>query len=486
MAPSTTQAATFKIQLKQKDIIQASLPLQEHYLPLSNLDLLLPPIDVSIFFCYKHRSDPNYSTANGLLDTTCSSFSSKVAVLKKSLAQALVMYYPFAGEISMNSVGEPELLCNNCGVDFFQVYADVELNDLNLHNPDESIEGNMVPIKKNGTLAIQVTELKCRSIIIGCTFDHRVADAYSMNMFLVSWAEIAQSKPISLKPNFQRSLLNPRRPINSTGHLSIDQLFATISSLPPPPQTPHLASEDHRFASRIYVIPAAQLLKLQTMASSDGGTKCTKLVSFSSFLWQLIAICDSDNGKDELITRLGIVVNGRSRLVNNPSMTVNGNRQMMEAYFGNVLTIPYGEEKVGVLGRVQFGWAAKKVAQFLKVGTSMDHFLNLIDWVEVHRPEAALARVYCAGTGDESAVVVSCGRGFPSREVDFGWGRPWIGSYHFPWGGEAGYVMPMPSPARNGDWVVYMHLRMEQLKVVERAAGEVFRPLTKEYLDSIE
>lgn len=320
---------------------------------------------------------------------------------------------------------------------------------------------------------------------MGCTFDHRVADAYSMNMFLVSWAELAQFKPISLKPNFQRSLLNPRSTIDFNGqHPSVDRLFATISSLPPPPQTPPTSTAEHRLASRIYVIPAAQLHSLQSIATAESGVKCTKLVSFSSFLWKLIAKCDSENGKDELTTRLGIVVNGRSRLVNEKSTSVNGTNTM-ETYFGNVLTIPYGEEKVGILGRDELGRAAVKVAQFLKAGTTREHFLNLIDWVEVHRPEAALARVYCAGTGDESALVVSCGRGFPAREVDFGWGRPWIGSYHFPWGGEAGYVMPMPSPARNGDWIVYMHLRVEQLKVAERVAGDVFKPLTKEYLDSI-
>lgn len=147
-------AKYFKVEMKQTDTIRAALPLQEHYLPLSNLDLLLPPIDVSTFFCYKNITN----NATNLNDA---SFSSKVAVLKKSLARALVMYFPFAGEISLNSAGEPELLCNNRGVDFFQMYADVDLIDLNLHNPDESIEGNMVPVKKNGTLAVQVYIYSC-------------------------------------------------------------------------------------------------------------------------------------------------------------------------------------------------------------------------------------------------------------------------------------------------------------------------------------
>lgn len=76
--------------------------------------------------------------------------------LKASLAEALVSYYAFAGELVKNYVGEPEILCNNRGVDFLEALADVELRELNLHDPDESI-AKLVPKKKHGVLAIQVT-----------------------------------------------------------------------------------------------------------------------------------------------------------------------------------------------------------------------------------------------------------------------------------------------------------------------------------------
>ena len=114
-----------------------------------------------------------------------------------------------------------------------------------------------------------------------------------------------------------------------------------------------------------------------------------------------------------------------------------------------------------------------------------EHFLGLIDWVEAHRPEPALAKIYCSGSSDGPAFVVSSGRTFPASKVDFGWGRPALGSYHFRWDGEAGYVMPMPSPARDGDWVVYMHLLKGQIELIETEAAHVFRPLTSEYLNLI-
>ena len=42
----------------------------------------------------------------------------------------------------------------------------------------------------------------------------------------------------------------------------------------------------------------------------------------------------------------------------------------------------------------------------------------------------------------------------PTSKLDFGWGRPALGSYHFPWGEDAKYVMPMLSSTKDGDWVV--------------------------------
>ena len=142
----------FTVTVTRKELVAAEVPMQEHWLPLSNLDLLLPPIDVSVFFCYKKP----HQNANGGDDFT---FGSMAGVLRKALAQALVSYYAFAGEVVSNSVGEPELLCNNQGVDFTEAYADAKLHDLSLYNPDDSIEGKLVPKKQHGVLCVQVTLL---------------------------------------------------------------------------------------------------------------------------------------------------------------------------------------------------------------------------------------------------------------------------------------------------------------------------------------
>ncbi|CAM8891750.1 unnamed protein product [Rhodiola kirilowii] len=452
----------FTIHERNKEVVAAALPMQDRWLPQSNLDLVLPPIDVGVFFCYNKPSQ---------------SFVSIVATLKKSLAQALVTYYPFAGEVVYNSCGEPEVLCNNRGVDFTEVYADVELCELDLYNPDESVEGKLVPRKKEGVLSVQASEMKCGGVVVSCTFDHRVADAYSTNMFLVSWSEIARSENLSVMPSFRRSMIKPRRPARYDPHM--DKLYVKVSSLPDPEEG---SGELHQLISRMYYITAEQLAELQDDASM-GGSRRTKLESFSAFLWQKVAQSSCQESKTEeesvVFTKMGIVVDGRTRIVSGDGS------EAMRTYFGNVLSIPYGEESVEVVSEKPLSWVAGRVHDCLKSGATQGHFMDLIDWVETQRPEATLAKIYCAGSSDGPALVVSSGQRFPVGKMDFGWGRPRIGSYHFPWGGDAGYVMPMPNPAGNGDWIVYMHLRKKQIELIEEEAAHVFRPLTREYLDSL-
>ncbi|KAL3851249.1 hypothetical protein ACJIZ3_013131 [Penstemon smallii] len=468
----------FEVKVSTREVVAAALPMQEHWLPLSNLDLLLPPVDFGVFFCY-HKPNPNIinNYGDGL------SFGRIViGVLKKALAQTLVTYYAFSGVLVKNAAGEPELLCNNCGVDFVEAFADVELKDLDLYNPDESIQGKLVPERKHGVLAVQATQLKCGGVVVACTFAHQVADAYSANMFLVSWAEMAQSKPLSHPPSFRRSLLLPRRP--GTYHPSIDKMYVPISTLLPPKNQPPAPEDNEQGAmSRIYYIKADRINELQTLANDGSNTtkekRRTKLEAFSAFLWKTIVFGSAHAG--DSYCRLGIVVDGRSRLIDGDVKEA----KLIGSYFGNVLSIPYGEKKIEELKENTLSWMANEVHEFLQSALTKEHFLGLIDWVEEHRPEPALSRIYAARvTEEEPAVVVSSGQHFATKKMDFGWGGPVFGSYHFPWGGKSGYVMPMPSPKENGDWVVYMHLMKGQLELIETNAAHVFSPLTCDYLFS--
>ncbi|KAL6334686.1 hypothetical protein AAG906_021242 [Vitis piasezkii] len=414
----------FTVTVSRKEVVAAVLPVQEYWLPLSNLDLLLPP-------------KPHDLT-----------FGSMIGVLKEALAQALVSYYPFGGEVLSNSAGEPELLCNNRGVDFMEAYADVQLQNLNLYNPDESIESKLVPKKKHGVLSVQVTELKCGGVVVACTFDHRIADAYSANMFLVSWAEMAQSKPLSVLPSFRRSLLNARRP--GSYDPSLDDMYVPMSTLPPPkaPQS------------------AEHLSLLQSLATSKSSScKRTKLESLSAFLWKMVAKSAVTENANQKICRMGTVVDGRKRLSSGDEVKA----AMLASYFGNVLSIPFGKKTINELKEKPLSWVADAIHEYLEGAVTKEHFLGLIDWVEAHRPEPALAKIYSSGNSQRQGWISGGYAGSGVIPFSMGW--------------EAGYVMPMPSPVRDGDWVVYMHLSVGQIEWIETEAAHIFRPLSSEYLN---
>lgn len=428
-------------------VVPPALPVQGHRLPLSNLDLLLPPLDVSLFFCYL-RPAPT------------------AAALKEALAKTLVAYYPLAGEVVANADGEPELLCNGRGVDFTEVTAaGVELREIRLGAVDEGVE-KLVPAKKAaGVVAVQVTKFKCGGVVVGCTFDHRVCDAYSFNMFLVAWAAAARGSPAPPAPSFRRSLVAPRDPpprAASTDAL-IGRLFSPRSAAPPPPPVAAVS------VNRIYRVAAADIAALKASA----GPGRTKLEAFTAHLWQLCSRAASPRRQSQCC--MGVVVDGRTR------MSPDG---AMGAYFGNVLTIPYGVIGSEELRGMALADVADDVHRWVAEAATDEHFRGLVDWVEALRPKPAAARAYLGGTGGSEAMacIVSSGMTFPVGQADFGTGLPAFASYHFPWPAGAGYVMPMPSARGDGDWVVYVHVAPEVAKVMEEEPMTVFRALENSYV----
>eukprot|EP01018_Ginkgo_biloba_P026921 Gb_26789 [translate_table: standard] len=320
---ANTRYSSYSVIIIATEVVAPALPMQHHRLPQSNIDLILPPVNVSVFFCYQNRA------------TTKPSFASVVASLKKSLSEVLVSYYAFAGRLVTNSNGEPELLCNNEGVEFSEAYADIRLAQVDFHNPDATVEGKIVPSRspfpdenndRVAVFCVQVTKFKCGSVVVGCTFDN------------------------------------------------------------------------------------GNLVSLPYLPYAEAGLE-------------------------------------------------------FDACVGEVREKP-------------LSWRAEMVHRAIKVATNEEHFRSLIDWVEMKRPEATLSKLY----HDVSAVVVSSGLRFPISNLDFGWGKSAFTSYYFPWGGKAGYVMPMPSPLGEGSWVVYTHLSIHQLKAIESHPHSLLHPLTPHFL----
>lgn len=123
---------------------------------------------------------------------------------------------------------------------------------------------------------------------------------------------------------------------------------------------------------------------------------------------------------------------------------------------------------------------ATEVHDFLQTATEKDHFLDLIDWVEERRSTPLIAKAFAGG---EMSVMVSSGQRFQIMDkMDFGWGKVAFGSCHVPSTRKDCYVMTLPSPTNNEDWVVYMHMPIKHMNYIEAHASQVFNPLNADYL----
>ncbi|KAD4982935.1 hypothetical protein E3N88_19606 [Mikania micrantha] len=420
---------SFTVKVINKVVVHADEPWTDHWLPFTNFDLLVPPFDAGSTFFYKKPSHGSFQTT--------------VSTLKASLPRVLALFEPLAGQIAWNKdAGENQIHCNNHGVEFIEAVADVELKELNLYNPDECIDGKLMPKKVvRGVLVIQVTKLKCEGIVIGVMSDHRVVDGYSANMFISSWADITRSITPSMIPSFGRSYLQPRSP--TVYSPLIHNVFAVFepSSNPDSRLSEEKEEEEdaYKLVNRIYYIKGEQLKNLQLLASQNGCRR-SKLVSFTSFLWKEVALSMEDSGKHHEACNVVVSVDGRRRLGEGEG---EEKEKLMASHFGNVLSMPYGSKK--------------------------------------SQPRPLISKAFVGG---EMSFSVSAGQRFETmEEIDFGWGKVTFGSCHIPSERKDCFVMPMGSPINNEDWIVYTHMPRKHMNYIEAHAGHIFKPLNANYLN---
>ena len=119
---------------------------------------------MSIFLCYKKPASRSES-----------SFTEEATHdLKSSLSEALVYYYVFVGEMVSNTYGESELLCNNQGVEFVQAGANIGLAELDLYNPDKTVEGKLVPVLSNSSVFATQVSFRVFAIFFNGKWQFRV------------------------------------------------------------------------------------------------------------------------------------------------------------------------------------------------------------------------------------------------------------------------------------------------------------------------
>ncbi|XP_022136652.1 shikimate O-hydroxycinnamoyltransferase [Momordica charantia] len=439
-----------KLQVKftNKSIVKPTNPsLEPRILHLSNLDLLSGRFPITYFYFYRR---PTTDASAVILEA-----------LKTSLAETLNHYNPFAGKILPNSItNEPEIICDDSGALFVEAEANLRLNALNFHDLDDPLKGKLVTVNPDFALQIQITSYACGGISITFTFDHALGDASAFGKFLLAWSEIARGKPISTIPDHRRNIL-PRSPPIYHPNLDKTMVKCTMEDIMNIPTLKKLIK-------RLYHVDRTSIDRLQSLASS-GGVRRTKIEAFSAYVWRIMV---SAMEAEHSTCKMGWLVDGRSRL--------GGDRNYMSDYIGNVLSVAFGEASVEELKRNSLPEIASVVHEAISKATNEAHFLDLIDWIECHRPGLMLSR-NVLGLGGP-ALVVSSGRRFPVAELDFGFGGPVLGTV----GSTVerigvSYLNQRPSAKGDGSWTISAILEPQLAAALE--LDSVFRPMTAGILE---
>ncbi|OAY24326.1 coniferyl alcohol acyltransferase [Manihot esculenta] len=437
----------FEVYLTERSIVKAVHHLPKpQVLALSNLDLLSGRFPVTYFYFFRNPQGV--------------SFPIIIESLKNSLSQTLSYFYPFAGRIVENPhTSEPEIICDNSGALLVEGHANIPLIKLNFYNLDQCLKGKLVSINPDFPLQVQVTTYTCSAVSLTISFDHALGDASAFGKFLLSWSEVAQNKPLSCIPDHRRNL-HPRCP--PTYHPLLDQLFAkcTIEDILHMPMT-------NIMLKRLYHVDVSSINRLQHVAC-ENGNKRTKIEAFSAYIWKiLVTAIDKKHTK----CKMGWLVDGRGRLC--------GTQSSMSNYIGNVLSLAVGEATVAELKQGSISDIATNVHDAISKVTNEKHFLDLIDWIECHRPGLMLANIVLGRGGP--ALVLSSGRRFPVSELNFGFGNPVLGTVcsTIEKIGVA-YVNQRPSARGDGSWTVSAILWPQLASALE--SDTIFEPMSESHL----
>lgn len=177
-------------------------------------------------------------------------------------------------------------------------------------------------------------------------------------------------------------------------------------------------------------------------------------------------------GENHATCKMGWLVDGRRRMYKEDENSLSN-------YIGNVLSVAFCEASIEDLKQGSVSEIANKVHKAISEVTNEDHFMDLIDWIECHRPGLMLSKVVLGQGGP--ALVLSSGRKFPVSELDFGFGSPVLGTVCSTVEklGVA-YLNQRPSAYGNGSWTVSAILWPELASALE--SDSIFQPMTINHL----
>ncbi|EEF38406.1 vinorine synthase [Ricinus communis] len=217
--------------------------------------------------------------------------SKRSQLLKQSLSETLIHYYPLAGRIKDHLSVD----CNDEGVCYVEAQANITLSGY-FSQPDyltlmDSLLPRQVSCSASSpgsyVVTIQVTTFVCGSITIGLFGAHMIMDAAGLISFVKAWAAtLCNSRKETATPSFHGASIFPPYdafPRDAT-MASFDEPFLKTGKL----------------AARTFVFDASTISNLKAQATNSSVENPTRIEVVSSFLFECIsAVLRAKSGTDK-------------------------------------------------------------------------------------------------------------------------------------------------------------------------------------------
>ncbi|CAL1358579.1 unnamed protein product [Linum trigynum] len=198
--------------------------------------------------------------------------------LKSSLADALTLYYPYAGELRASNVIE----CNDAGIEFVECNVAGTLSDVVFRCPDLDLLDSFLSIDDLNSAdryvggQIKTLAFSCGGLAVAISMTHKVGDGISMFAFIRAWVAAAVAKENSTT-------------ISSEHHPT----FASNSIVPsssdlavPLPRLPPAQKEQIKATTRRFVIEAEAIKRIQARCVSDAVERPTRSEALTAIVWR--------------------------------------------------------------------------------------------------------------------------------------------------------------------------------------------------------
>lgn len=369
------------MEIISKESIKPSSPTPNNLrtFGLCLFDQFFPPFfSIPLIFYYSHESTSHVKQAD---------ISS---LLKRSLSDALSLYYPFAGRMKDGS----SVHCNDQGVDFLEARVDTLLSEA-IEPPKVELLNQLVPSRSGEgggvLLAIQLNYFKCGGIAIGMSICHTVADGCAFSMFVKAWAAIARGDTNMVAPSFVTSSLFPPK-----------DSFGLQTSL----QGPKHWGETRRFC-----FSSSKIAALRAEVGASTAVQPTRVQLVTAVIWKWAM---ARNGRDRCLPSfVWYPVNVRGRI--DPPLS--------EYTFGNAIW----REKMSGNGEMDLGQLVSKTRE--AVGKIDSEYLEELQGKNANenlvRDTKKVMELFVDNEVDYFLITSWCR--FPFHESDFGWGKPvWV------------------------------------------------------------